>query len=404
MARRFCWIAVLLAAASHPSTVHAQATTDTDTRTQYPALLRDSYASLNVGIVDYLFSARQLQPGFDAAAIDTPHLTVRVALFGHEFNRFIAVQGAYMRPVQYVSYRHVNGAGGDDHHHVRLNSGSVTLKASVPLASRLTFYGEGGPAFTSRTGFMIGGVPGVTDAHFASVLLGSGVDYHVNDKWTVNAGVTYLPGNASAAQRRTVFTSGGVGYTMRRLSDSQAAANSEGGAIFPRQILQLEYSSGVGYSINEFVSTKVPIFWGGNARVDIGIAPHYERNVFHTRRIFALDVGTSAGVYMTRQRDDRFYTASVYPLLRFTFLRTTRADVYFAYSVAGPTFISKVLLDDLDTGHHFTFQDFMSIGLFAGRNRHVNVGVKINHFSNGNIFTQNAGITIPLTVAAGYAF
>jgi hypothetical protein len=84
--------------------------------------------------------------------------------------------------------------------------------------------------------------------------------------------------------------------------------------------------------------------------------------------------------------------------------RCVGADAYFAYSVAGPTFISKVLLDDLDTGHHFTFQDFMSVGVFAGRNRHINVGVKINHFSNGNIFTQNAGITIPLTVAAGYAF
>ncbi len=107
---------------------------------------------------------------------------------------------------------------------------------------------------------------------------------------------------------------------------------------------------------------------------------------------------------MTRQKDDRFYTASVYPLLRFTFLRTQRADVYFAYSAAGPTFISKVLLDNLDTGHHFTFQDFMSIGMFAGKKRRMNVGVKINHFSNGNIFTQNAGVTIPLTFAAGYAF
>ena len=109
-------------------------------------------------------------------------------------------------------------------------------------------------------------------------------------------------------------------------------------------MIQLEYSTGVGYAINDFVSTKVPIFWGGTAKVDLGIAPHYERNVFHTRRIFALDIGTSAGVYMTRQKDDRFYTASVYPLFRFTFLRARRADIYFAYSVAGPTFISKVLL------------------------------------------------------------
>ena len=138
--------------------------------------------------------------------------------------------------------------------------------------------------------------------------------------------------------------------------------------------------------------------------MDSGVAPHYERNVFHTRKLFSLDAGTSAGVYRTRNRKERFYTLSVYPLLRFTFLRTTPADLYFAYSLAGPTYISKTMLDGLDTGHHFTFQDFMGLGVFAGKNRNLNVGVKINHYSNGNIFTQNAGVMIPLTFSVGYAF
>ncbi len=359
---------------------------------------------MSVGVVDYLFTPQQLAPGMRAGSIETPHLTVRVALFGHEFNRFMSVQGSYMRPVKYVSYRNVNGAPGDDHHHVRVNFGSVTLKTSVPIAKRLSVYGEGGLGITSRTGFAIQGVPAIADAHFASVLVGGGADYHLNRNWDLTAGMTYSPGNASVQQRRTMFSSGGFRYTMRPLSAEQVEANRESGFIFPRQVIQVEYSSGAGYSVNDFVSTKVPIFWGGAAKVDLGIAPHYERNVFHTRRIFALDIGTSAGVYMTRQKDDRFYTASVYPLFRFTFVRARRADVYFAYSVAGPTFISKVLLDDQNTGRHFTFQDFMSIGLFTGRGRHLNVGVKINHFSNGNIFTQNAGVTIPLTFSAGYAF
>jgi hypothetical protein len=148
----------------------------------------------------------------------------------------------------------------------------------------------------------------------------------------------------------------------------------------------------------------VKILWSGNAQVDFGVAPHYERNVFHTRRTFALDVGASAGVYVTRARDDRFYTASVYPLFRFFLVRTRPLDAYFAYSVAGPTFISKVLLDELDTGRHFTFQDFMGVGLFTGARRQWNVGVKINHFSNGNIFPHNAAVSIPLTFSIGRAF
>jgi Lipid A 3-O-deacylase (PagL) len=375
-----------------------------DTRTQYPRLLANSYASLSVGAVDYLFTPHQLQPGFRVGSIDTPHLTARVVLFGHEFNRFVSVQGSYTRPVKYVSYQNVNGAPGTDHHHVRVNFGSVTLKTSAPIAKRLWLYGEGGLGITSRTGFVIAGVPAVTDAHFSSLVVGGGFDYHLNRRWDLTAGLTYSPGRASVDQRRSILSSGGVRYTMRALDAVQVAASRDSGFIFPRQVIQMEYSFGSVYSVNDFVSTKVPIFWGGNAKVDIGVAPHYERNVFHTRRIFALDFGTSAGVYMTRQKDDRFFTASVYPLFRFTFLHARWADVYFAYSVAGPTYISKVLLDNLDTGRHFTFQDFMGIGLFAGSKRHLNLGVKINHFSNGNIFTQNAGVTVPLTVSAGYAF
>ena len=90
------------------SSVAAQSTS-TDPRAQYPALLANSYVSFNVGAVDYLFSPQQLQPGFSTGTIDTPHVTVRVALFGHEFNRFFSVQGAYMRPIQYVAYQNVSG-------------------------------------------------------------------------------------------------------------------------------------------------------------------------------------------------------------------------------------------------------------------------------------------------------
>jgi hypothetical protein len=85
-------------------------------------------------------------------------------------------------------------------------------------------------------------------------------------------------------------------------------------------------------------------------------------------------------------------------------IRTNPADVYLCYSLAGPTYISKLTLDRLDTGSHFTFQDFMGVGVFLGKHRSVSAGVKINHYSNGNIFTENAGVKIPITLALGYAF
>jgi len=382
---------------------HASGQTSEDTRTQYPALLQNSFVTINVGGVNQPFSQDQLQPGFRAASIAVPRAAVRVMLFGHEFNNTLSLQASYMRPVNYVTYASVSGADAG-RHHVRVNFGGVTLKARRPVAGRISVYGEGGLGFTSRTGFSLGDSPVVTDAHYASMLVGAGLDYRLTPTWDLTAGLTYSPGKASVAQPHTLFSSGGFRYTMRPIPPERVEANRRSGFVFPRQIVQLEYSSGSGYSVNDFVSRKVPIFWGGHARVNFGVAPHYERNVFHTRKVFALDVGASAGFYKTRQNNDRFYTLSLYPLFRFTFIRMRPADIYFAYSLAGPTYISRIVLDDLNTGRHFTFQDFMGIGVFAGKNRNLNAGVKINHYSNGNIFTQNAGVKIPLTFSLGYAF
>jgi Lipid A 3-O-deacylase (PagL) len=392
--------AALLLACTRVSAFAQQAD---DTRTQYPALLQNAYITINAGSIDQPFSQAQLLPGFRAASIDVPRVDVRVVLFGRELNRFLSAQASYMRPLNYVRYTGVR-AGDADAHHVRVNFGAVTLKARAPLRGRLSAYGEGGLGFTSRTGFSLGEVPVVADAHYASALVGGGLEYRLDAAWDLTAGVTLSPGRAAVSQPRTVFSSGGVRYTMRPLPADRVAANRDAGFIFPRQVAQVEYSSGTGYAVNDFVSRKLPIFWGGHAKVDFGIAPHYERNVFHTRKVFALDAGASAGFYQTRQNGDRFFTLSVYPLFRFTFLRTRLADMYFAYSLAGPTYISKIVLDGLDTGRHFTFQDFMGIGWFAGRSRRLNAGVKINHYSNGNIFTQNAGVKIPLTFSIGYAF
>jgi hypothetical protein len=374
-----------------------------DTRTQYPRLLQNSFISINVGAIDQPFSQAQLEPGFHAASIEVPRADVRVMLIGHEFNRVISAQASYMRPLNYVTYADV-GPGDVDRHHVRVNFGAVTLKARLPVARRWSAYGEGGLGFTSRTGFSLGDTPVVTDAHYASLLLGGGAEYRLTPSWDLTGGVTFSPGRDDVRQPHTIFYSSGFRYTVRPLPAERVDANRDAGVIFPRHVIQVEYSSGTGYEVNDFVSRKVPIFWGGHAKVDFGIAPHYERNVFHTRRVFALDVGASAGFYKTRQNNDRFVTLSVYPLFRFTFLRARLADMYFVYSLAGPTYISKVILDDLNTGRHFTFQDFMGIGWFAGANRNLNLGVKINHYSNGNIFTQNAGVKIPLTFSVGYAF
>ena len=191
---------------------------------------------------------------------------------------------------------------------------------------------------------------------------------------------------------------------MRPLPQERVDAIRRAGFRFPAHVVQLEYSTGVGYGVNTFVSRSVPIFWGGNVKVDRGFAVHYDQNVFHTIKVFALDLGASISSWRSLRDRDHFVTASVYPLLRFIAIRTKPADVYISYSLAGPTYVSRVVIDGMDTGNHFTFQDFMGAGVFFGARRTMTAQVKINHYSNGNIFTRNAGLKVPLTFAIGWTF
>jgi hypothetical protein len=98
------------------------------------------------------------------------------------------------------------------------------------------------------------------------------------------------------------------------------------------------------------------------------------------------------------------YTFSIFPTLRFTAIRSKPADIYLFYSVAGPSYISKTVVDEKDSGKHFTFQDFMGFGGFLGDQKKMNAEISINHYSNGNIFVYNRGFKIPLTFTVGYSF
>src|SRR5436309_16102390 len=87
----------------------AQEATPEDTRTQYPAFLTNSYFTIDVGSIGYLFSGLQLEPGFQAESIDKPRLAVRVDFFGHHLSRHLSAQVTYMRPARFVAYNNVNG-------------------------------------------------------------------------------------------------------------------------------------------------------------------------------------------------------------------------------------------------------------------------------------------------------
>ena len=118
------------------------------------------------------------------------------------------------------------------------------------------------------------------------------------------------------------------------------------GFVFPANVVRLGYTTNMlTYGVNDLFSKNVPIFWGGNVETRHGFTLDYQRNVFHSKKRFAFDLGVSASLWKSNGNRERFRTLSVYPLFRFFLARTQPADVYFSYSLAGPTFISQTVID-----------------------------------------------------------
>lgn len=373
-------------------------------RAQYPGLLRKAYFGLDAGAINYPFSNKHLAPGYTAESVTVPHLALRLTLLGYRFNENLSARITYMRPFNWVEYNSING--DKSKHSVWMNVGGLTLLGQTNPKKKLSLFGEAGLGVITRNGFEIGGTEVVKDVSYASLLAAAGGVYHLNRKWDLDLSLAYSPERKKVKQPHTVFYSAGFRYNMQPLPDEKVRRNSDPRYIFPKNLLQVAYTTNtLGYGVNHLVSEgAVPIFWGGEAELRRGYAVNYQRNVFHTRKVFSLDVGTSLGYWESRRRKQHFVTASVYPLLRFTALRTRPFDLYLYYSVAGPSFISRVYIDDKNTGREFTFRDFMGMGLFTGAKRNLNLEVNIGHFSNGNVFPSNAGVKIPLSFTLGYAF
>ncbi|MBL7730964.1 MAG: acyloxyacyl hydrolase [Chitinophagaceae bacterium] len=373
-----------------------------DKRIQYPASLANSYYGVNIGYIHYPFSTATMQPGNTVEKITIPPVAVRLVLYGRQFNKYLSAQITYMRPVDWVKYHNVNG--DQKPHSVWMNVAGMTVTGALPVNKKLSFTGEAGFAIITRKGFEVNGIPVVTNAVMTQWLTGAGIKYQLRDKWDLHAGAVWSPEVKKERQPSSLFISAGFNYYMRPLSKEKTESVRKSGYHFPRQLLQVSYTTNaLGYGVNNAVSKgPVPIFWGGEAHLRQGVSINYQRNIFHTSKVFAFDWGATAGWWKTRQNGDAFYTLSLYPVLKFTALRSKTCDLFFEYSVAGPTFISKTLLDGKNTGRKFTFQDFMGAGIVAGKQKNLNAGIRIAHFSNGNIYPNNDGVKVPLTFSLGY--
>jgi hypothetical protein len=394
---------MLLACLATSATAQESVAASDDGRTQYPAFLANSYFTVNLGSMRYIFSNDQLSPGLHADAVEIPHLAARIDLFGHHFTKNLSAQVTYMRPARYVVYRNINGDGGS--HQVSMAYGGFTLVWQAHVTQSVSAYGEAGLGVTSRSGFDINDGEGVQPAHFAAGILGAGLAFHASENSDIMFGATYSPSRKSYAQPSVRLFTAGLRYEMRPLPEEVLAARRSEVYFFPLNVARFGYTTNaLSYGVNTFFTEQVPVFWAGDVETRRGFTLDLQRNLFHTRSVFAFNVGLSASYWKSEGDKELFRTLSIYPLLQFFFLRKNDADFYFNYSLAGPTYVTSSVIDGEDTGEHFTFQDFLGAGAFFGRNRRFNAELGVKHYSNGNIFVRNAGIKIPLTFSFGVAF
>jgi hypothetical protein len=372
-------------------------------RNQLPRFLQHAYFGVDVGYIHYPFSNKQMEAGYQPESIHIPHAALRITLLGYHFNKFFSGRITYLRPVNWVEYKNINHFPST--RFVRMNEAGLTLRSSLPLKKRFSVFAEGGVAVITRRGFDMAAEPGMKDANFLSLMAGGGFQWRMNNNFDLDAAFAWSPQNARTKQPHTVFYSAGFSYSLRKLSTAQLEKNSKPNKSFSHNIIQFGWTTNAaGYGINNFFSKTLHIFWAGEAQVANGFSFNYQRNIFHTKKVFSWDWGTGISYWQSRKNNERFFTIAAYPVFRFTVFRLKPADIYFDYSLAGPAFISKTMIDDKRTGEQFTFQDFMGMGIFAGKKRSWSAELRIAHYSNGNIFPQNDGVMIPLSLNAGYSF
>lgn len=148
----------------------------------------------------------------------------------------------------------------------------------------------------------------------------------------------------------------------------------------------------------------LPIFWKGKARAQNGYLFSFQDNFFHTTKWFSLDWGLSAGHFESAVNHQNVNVAAIYLAFKIWLIRTPRFNFYFTYSAAGPTYISQKIIDNRDMYSRFTFQDFLGFGCFIGRDRALNISLKLLHYSNGLLVPKDPGFDVPIVFTIGYAF
>lgn len=386
--------------------------TENPSKTKFTNFLSKSYYSINLGGIFYPFSNENLIDGYATNTYSRDWFSGRL-LLGHKITDDFSVQFGTMRPASWFKYDNVNNIGYE--RSVWINAWTLSFKKNFNIDKKTSFYVEAGVANLTRFGFSIEDKVIYEDAHFASLLYGFGVQYWLSDKWKLSANGTFLPKSTKHNQPSISQASVGFEYHLQQVDDKTADEYAKNDYFFPKNIFQVSYgTSAIGFGVNRFfgMSLKVgnfesfgiPVFWLGEVKANHAFSLTYQRLIYRSERIFSLDWGASVTYFQSPINNENVFAFSVFPVLRFYLLRRDGFDFYTNYSIIGPAFITKSDIDDIKTGPKITYQDTMGFGVFFGKERKYNAELRIMHYSNGNIFTRNDGVAIPIQFTLGKTF
>ena len=405
---KFWFYFLVFIIASH--TITAQEAHNIRLKSELSPFLSKSYFSFNFGGIYYPYSNENLKEGYTSSGTKMNAFSARL-LLGYKLSNNMALQFGVIRPASWFSFKDIEYKVQESS--VWLNAWTISLKQNINVFKKTDFFIELGVANTSRVGIYNNDTPIYESVRYISSVLGTGIQYRLNEKWDLMLMTTYLPESISNNQPYTFQSTFGAKYNLKQVPKNLAEKYlSDKSYFFPKQFVNIGYGSGnLGFFTNRFFSAKakagnyeslgIPIFWHGDVLAKSVFSLTYQRTAFRTKQYFSLDWGVSFTFFDTASKSS-LYALSIFPVLRFYLFRTKGMDFYTNYSVIGPTYISKSTIDGIKTGTEFTYQDFMGIGAFFGSSKQYNLDVKIMHYSNGNIFTQNAGVAIPLVFSFGY--
>ncbi|MDR5589392.1 acyloxyacyl hydrolase [Christiangramia sp. SM2212] len=367
--------------------------------------LKGLYLSASFGVINYDYSENLLIGNYETTGITGRNAFAGRFSVGYHLTEKWDIEFSVMRPGAWVQYNFDEPRKFDKS--VWTNIWALSGRRNFRFFSNTRLYLEAGISNVSRTGFDINKEVVIPSVRYIYPITSAGLLYPISSKIDAAINFTYSPQSNKYNQPATSFIAGGIVYHVREQSDEVKNKYLNTEYKFPDHLFHIGYASdAAGFNINRQFSsgldTSIPMFWLGDVFVENGITASYQKNIFHTEKNFSFSAGASLS-YLNTQKDESFYTISVFPVIKWWFLRTKPVDLYFNYSLIGPAYISSSVLDGLDTGEEFTFQDFMGIGFLFGKGRNYNLDLKIAHYSNGNIFTDNPGVAVPLMLSFGYA-